>query len=41
MTSRKMLISNVDGAGNDNDDIGCEWLVMLTELYDFKETVDY
>ena len=40
MPSRKLLISNVGGTGDKDDDIGCYWFVLLTELYDFKETVD-
>ena len=40
MPSRNMLISNVDGYDNVDDNIGGDWLVLLTELYDFKKTVD-
>ena len=36
MTSRKMLISNVDGDGDNDINIGGDRLVLLTELYDFK-----
>ena len=31
----------VDGDGNNNDDIGGDRLILWTELYDFKVTVDY
>ena len=31
-----MLIINVDGNGNDDDDIGGDHLIMWTELYEFK-----
>ena len=41
MTSRKLLIINVDGDGNDDEDIGGDRLVLLKELYNFKENVDY
>ena len=43
MTSRKLLIINIDGDGDndDDDDIGGDRLVLWKELYDFKKTVDY
>ena len=41
MTSRKLLISNVDVSSDDNDDdIGGYWLVQIAEVYAFKEIID-
>ena len=34
------LIS-IDGDGNDDGDIVFEWIFLLTEINDFKETFDY
>ena len=39
MNSRKLLIINFDGDGD--DDIAGYWIILWTELYDFKETTDY
>ena len=38
MNLRKKLIINVDDDGN--DDIGGDWIVLVTEIYNFKEIVD-
>ena len=41
MTSRKLLIINVEGDSADDDDISGYWIILWTELYDFKVTIDY
>ena len=41
MASSKLLILYVNGDGNEDENIGGDRLVLLTELYDFKVTVVY
>ena len=41
MTLKKLLIINVDGDGDDDDNIGGDWIVLFTEINNFKESVDY